>query len=131
MVCPMRSKLRSSKRSKDCIAIDLTMIGLSVAARYGLLRRLTTVLTSITRRIHCVGRDQAVGGSLPCQWGSRKECPRRKHQSILTWKTTSQLRPYPVSLLTPPLKLKNKSKPSYPLSSVHLCIHTVHRALVR
>ena len=50
MVCPMRSKLRSSKRSKDCIAIDLTMIGLSVAARRAL--RLTKTLDDCPDQYH-------------------------------------------------------------------------------
>ena len=54
------------------------------------------VRTSITQRVHCVGRDKAVGGSLLYQGGSSKECPRRRTPSIWTWKTINQPSSCPV-----------------------------------
>ena len=100
--------------------------------RHVLLRCVTTVLTYITLKVHCVGRDQAVGGSLPCQGGSRKECPRRRNPSIWTWKTINHPRPCPVFTQHHPKNQRIKSKPSThcPVFTCRACIPYTTRSSV-
>ena len=100
--------------------------------RQGLLTCVTPVLTSITRGLHCVGRDQAVGRLSTVSMRVKEGVSPAEESFHLGVEThQSATRSCPV-LLRPPPKCKNKGKTSYPLSSVHSsCIHTVHNALVR
>ena len=49
---------------------------------HGLRKCVTRAMTCTRRRVHCVGRDQAVQSPLPYHRWSWKECPRRMNCSI-------------------------------------------------
>jgi len=84
-----------------------------VLQRYGrqdILRCVRTVRTSVTRRVHCVGRDEAVGRLSTVSMRVKEGASSAEESFHLDVETHQSTTPMPGVYSTPPQKSKNKVK---------------------